>query len=162
MWATAKFLVPLRDAVAAKKEAGTLAPMRPEIRDFKNWVTRNSVYRRWVTSMIEEANAVVGRLSEESREVCGIRWCVIPRRRGMSTTRGTHFFIREFVPGARPFKGDPAVNINIDCETLPRQYENNVVLETGFWIKNVSHRNDSNPTPLGSVIAAATAGGPEG
>lgn len=68
VWATARFLVPLRDAVAAKKEAGMLAPMRPEIKNFKNWVTRHSVYRMWVTSMIEEANAVVSRLSDETRE----------------------------------------------------------------------------------------------
>ena len=67
VWATAKFLVPLRNAIAAKKEAGTLAPMRPEIQDFKNWVTRHSVYRMWVTSMIEEANAFVSSASEGIR-----------------------------------------------------------------------------------------------
>src|SRR5690349_20639008 len=30
VWATAKFLVPLRHAIAAKKKEGKLAPMRPE------------------------------------------------------------------------------------------------------------------------------------
>ncbi|HZN09292.1 MAG TPA: hypothetical protein VFB65_21030 [Pyrinomonadaceae bacterium] len=44
VWATAKFLVPLRDYIAAKKQAGTLTPM-----------TR--VYRVWVNSMIDQANA---------------------------------------------------------------------------------------------------------
>lgn len=49
------------------------------------------------------------------------------------------FFIREFVPGARPFQGDPAININIGCETTPWQYEDNVALKTGFWVKDVNY-----------------------
>lgn len=246
VWATAKFLIPLRNAIAAKKEAGTLAPMRPEIQDFKNWVTRHSVYRMWVTSMIEEANAVVSRLSEETREkikdkdgdVLWIRdydslfeilneiistspsfnttamvgtpmngllavamatesglalfhdttfnlqfknvlnaWNTFlkssesldrldikdPEKEGSWISQAAweagvwdqmvhdrkapgygydswnSFFIREFVPGARPFHGDPAINIDIGCETTPWQYENNVSLEKGFWIKDANY-----------------------
>src|SRR5436305_3222375 len=57
VWATAKFLIPLRDHIAAKKKAGTLAPLIPVMADFKTWVTSNSVYRMWVGSMIEQSNA---------------------------------------------------------------------------------------------------------
>lgn len=68
VWATAKFLVPLRQSIAAKKEAGTLAPLRPELQDFKNWVTSDGVYRMWVTSMIDQANAYVAGLDEKTRK----------------------------------------------------------------------------------------------
>jgi phosphatidylserine decarboxylase len=59
VWATARFLIPLRKAIAGKKKAGTLTEMRPEIKEFKHWVTTHSVYRMWVTSLIEQANAYV-------------------------------------------------------------------------------------------------------
>ena len=59
VWATAKFLFPLRDYIAAKKKAGTLAPLLPEMQNFKAWVTSHSVYRMWVMSMIDQANAFV-------------------------------------------------------------------------------------------------------
>lgn len=49
------------------------------------------------------------------------------------------FFIRQFVPGARPFQGDSRININIGCETTPWQYENNLALESEFWIKDVNY-----------------------
>ena len=49
------------------------------------------------------------------------------------------FFIRQFVPGARPFHGDPRVNIDIGCETTPWQYADNVKLEARFWIKDVNY-----------------------
>lgn len=48
------------------------------------------------------------------------------------------FFIRKFVPGARPFQGTDEV-IDIGCETTPWQYENNIALETEFWIKDVNY-----------------------
>jgi phosphatidylserine decarboxylase len=68
VWATAKFLVPLRDSIAAKKKAGTLAALQPEIQELKAWVTTHSVYRMWVTAMIDQANAFVQTLDEETRE----------------------------------------------------------------------------------------------
>jgi phosphatidylserine decarboxylase len=49
------------------------------------------------------------------------------------------FFIRQFVPGARPFQGDPATQVNIGCETTPWQYTDGVALETEFWIKEVNY-----------------------
>jgi len=52
VWATAKFLVPLRNYIAAKKAAGTLAPMWQVIIEFKSWVVNHSIYRMWVTAMI--------------------------------------------------------------------------------------------------------------
>ncbi len=48
------------------------------------------------------------------------------------------FFIRKFVPDARPFEG-PSDVINIGCETTPWQYENDIALETDFWIKDVNY-----------------------
>ena len=57
VWATAKFLVPLRDHIAAKRNAGTLAPLQPVLQDFKSWVISNSIYRMWITSMLDQANA---------------------------------------------------------------------------------------------------------
>ncbi|TVT84328.1 phosphatidylserine decarboxylase family protein [Pseudomonas sp. H3(2019)] len=68
VWATARYLVPLRDFIAAKKRAGTLTPMQPQIAEFKAWVTTHSVYRMWVMSMIEQSNAFVLTLDEKTRE----------------------------------------------------------------------------------------------
>ena len=48
------------------------------------------------------------------------------------------FFIRQFVPGARPFHGPPEV-VDIGCETTPWEYQNNIALETDFWIKDVNY-----------------------
>ncbi|HEX7807462.1 MAG TPA: phophatidylserine decarboxylase associated domain-containing protein, partial [Thermoanaerobaculia bacterium] len=68
VWATKKYLLPLRDHIAAKKKAGTLAPLIPTLADFKSWVTSNSVYRMWVNLMIEQANAFVAGLDEKTRK----------------------------------------------------------------------------------------------
>lgn len=68
VWVTAKFLVPLRDEIAAKKKAGTLTPMRQEIKDFKDWVTGHSVYRMWVMAMIDQSNAFVQTLDEKTKD----------------------------------------------------------------------------------------------
>jgi phosphatidylserine decarboxylase len=246
VWATAKYLVPLRDFIAAKKEAGTLTPMRPEIQEFKHWVTTNSVYRMWVNSMIHQANAFVGGLNptvkEEIKDKDGdVLWIkdydsffeilneIITTSPSFNTTQqvGTpmngflavsmatdagvalfhdttfnlafkkvldawntflkssdsldkldindpekegswiskaawqagvwnqmvlddtkpgygydswnSFFIRKFVSGARPFQGDSASQVNIGCETTPWQYENNLALETDFWVKDLNY-----------------------
>jgi phosphatidylserine decarboxylase len=68
IWATAKFLIPLRQHIAEKKAAGTLVPMTLAVAEFKNWIIANSVYRMWVNSMIEEANHYVASLDEKTRE----------------------------------------------------------------------------------------------
>ena len=68
VWATARFLAPLRDSIAAKRKAGTLGPMRDEVREFKEWVSGNSVYRMWVTAMIGQANAYVQLLDEGTKQ----------------------------------------------------------------------------------------------
>ncbi len=68
VWATAKYLVPLRDFISAKKTAGTLAPMRPEVQDLKTWITEHSTYRMWVCLMIEQANGFVCTLQEKVLE----------------------------------------------------------------------------------------------
>jgi phosphatidylserine decarboxylase len=245
VWATAKFLIPLRDHIAAKKKAGTLAPLQPVMQDFKNWVTSNSVYRMWVTSMIDQANAFVRNLDEKTRkEIKGdgdVVWIegfdsffeildeIIttspsfnntaqvgtpmngflavsmateagvalfhdavfneqfkkvldawntflkssasldkldieqpekpgswiskaaweagvwdqmvcdPSKPGYGYDSWNSFFIRQFVPGARPFQGDPLVDINIGCETTPWQYRKDLRLESHFWVKDVDY-----------------------
>jgi phosphatidylserine decarboxylase len=245
VWGTAKFLVPLRDSIAAKKKVGTLAPMRPEIQEFKAWVTTHSVYRMWVTAMIDQANAFIQGLDDKiKKEIKGdgdVLWIegydslfeilneIITTSPSFNTTVmvGTpmngllavamatdaglalfhdttfnlqfkkvldtwntflkssdsldkldinnpekegswiskaaweagvwdqivydankpgygydswnSFFIRKLVPGARPFQGDPNVNVDIGCETTPWQYENNVELETDFWVKDLNY-----------------------
>lgn len=246
VWATAKFLMPLRNLIAEKKKAGTLAPMRPEIIEFQAWVTHNSVYRMWVNSMIEQSNAYVATLDEATKEqikdsdgdalwIAGYdsffeilneiistsssfnataqvgtpmnaflavsmgteagvalfhdttfnqhfkkvlnAWNSFlkssasldkldindPEKEGSWISKAAHeagvwtqmehdpnlpgygfdswnaFFIRKFVPGARPFLGNAATQVNIGCETTPWQYENNVALETEFWIKDVNY-----------------------
>ncbi|MDQ3744981.1 MAG: phosphatidylserine decarboxylase family protein, partial [Acidobacteriota bacterium] len=245
VWATAKFLIPLRDYIAAKKKAGTLTPMRPEVAAFKDWVTTHSVYRMWVTSMINQANAFVAGLDPKTKkEIEGdgdVIWiedydCLFellneiittspsfnttvqvgtpmngllavamgteagaalfhdttfnlqfkkvlnawntflkssdsldkldindpekegswisqaawaagvwnqmvhdPSKPGYGFDSWNSFFIRKFVPGARPFQGDPNTDIDIGCETTPWQYENNVALETEFWVKDVNY-----------------------
>jgi len=68
VWATAAYLVPLRKYIEEKKKAGTLAPLQPVMQDFKDWVTSHSVYRMWVTSMINQANAYVCTLDEPTRQ----------------------------------------------------------------------------------------------
>ncbi|GAB7262304.1 phophatidylserine decarboxylase associated domain-containing protein [Dickeya ananatis] len=68
VWATAKFLMPLREHIANKKQTNTLAPMQPVLQNFKNWVTNNSVYRMWLNSMIEQSNAYVASLPESTRK----------------------------------------------------------------------------------------------
>lgn len=244
VWATAKFLIPLRKHIARKKKAGTLTPMRPEIQAFKKWVTHNSVYRMWVNSMIDQSNDFIQKQSEKIRkEIKGdgdVIWIesydslfeilneIITTSPSFNTTAqvGTpmngllavsmatpaglalfhdttfnlefkkvlnawntflkssasldkldidnpekegswiskaalkagvwdqmmhesnkpgygfdswnSFFIRQFVPGARPFHGSKH-DIAIGCETTPWQYENNVALETSFWVKDVNY-----------------------
>ncbi|MGE7956207.1 phophatidylserine decarboxylase associated domain-containing protein [Pseudomonas sp. NPDC089530] len=246
VWATAKFLVPLRNLIAQKKKAGTLTPMRKEIIVFKTWVTHNSVYRMWVNSMIEQSNAYVATLDEATKEQikdadgdalwidgydsffeilneiistspsfnttaqvgtpmnaflavsmgteAGVAlfhdttfnqhfkkvlnaWNSFlksgasldkldiddPEKEGSWISRAAHaagvwkqmehdptlpgygfdswnaFFIRQFVPGARPFQGNPLTQVDIGCETTPWQYENDLAFETEFWIKDVNY-----------------------
>jgi len=246
VWATAKFLVPLRDFIAAKKKDGTLAPLTPVMKDFKTWVTTHSVYRMWVTSMIDQANAFVLTLDEKTREKiknkdgdvlwidgydsffeilneiittspafndtemvgtpmngflavsmateaglalfhdttfnlqfkkvldawntflktsdsldkldikypekegswiskaakrAGVWHQMVhdPNEPGYGYNSWNSFFLRPFVPNARPFKGKPLININIGCETTPWQYEDDVKFETDFWIKDVNY-----------------------
>jgi phosphatidylserine decarboxylase len=246
VWATAKFLVPLRNYIAAKRKAGTLAPLQPVMQELKNWVTSNSVYRMWVNSMIEEANAFVSRLDKETRkeikdqdgDVLWIEgydaffeilneiittspsfnetaqvgtpmngflavsmateaglalfhdtefnlqyrnvlnaWNTFlksspsldkldindPEKEGSWISKAAHkagvwhqmvhdpklpgygydswnsFFIRQFVPGARPFRGNPKIDVNIGCETTPWEYRDDVRLESRFWIKDVNY-----------------------
>jgi phosphatidylserine decarboxylase len=246
VWATARFLVPLRECIAEKRRAGTLSPMQPQIKEFKAWVTTHSVYRMWVTSMIDQANAFVQGLDEKTREeikgkdgdvlwiedydslfeilneiittspsfnvtemvgtpmngllavsmateaglalfhdttfnlqfkkvldawntflkssdsldkldidnpekegswISKAAWnagvwdqmVCDPSQPGYGYDSWNSFFIRKFVPGARPFQGDPSCDIDIGCETTPWQYENNVALETDFWIKDVNY-----------------------
>lgn len=67
VWVTAKFLSSLRIHIAAKKEAGLLAPTRPVIGDFKAWVETQSIYRMWVTRMIQQANEFVNGLDPETK-----------------------------------------------------------------------------------------------
>jgi phosphatidylserine decarboxylase len=245
VWATAKFLIPLRNHIAAKKVAGTLAPLQPVMEDFKNWVTGDSIYRMWVNSMIEQANAFVAGLPQETRNeiktdgdavwikgydsffeilneiittspsfnttaqvgtpmngflavamgteagaalfhdmVFNTQFKTVldawntflksspsldkldindPEKAGSWISRAAHeagvwtqmvhdpekpgygfdswnsFFVRNFVPGARPFKGDPAIQINIGCETTPWQYADDLALEKEFWIKDMPY-----------------------
>ena len=63
VWATAKYLIPLRNELENQKKEGTLKPLIPEMEAFKSWVTSHSVYRMWVNTMIDEANAYVQQAS---------------------------------------------------------------------------------------------------
>ncbi len=245
VWGTAKFLVPLRKHVAAKKAAGALAPLLPVVQDFKTWVTDDSIYRMWVNSVIEQANAFVAGQPEAIKNeikadgdalwidgydslfeilneivttspsfnttaqvgtpmnaflsvamgtqagaslfhdmVFNRRFKTVldawntflkssasldkldindPEKPGSWISKGAHeagvwtemahdpkkpgygfnswnsFFIRQFVPGARPFQGDPGTQINIGCETTPWKYEDNLALESEFWIKEMPY-----------------------
>lgn len=67
VWATAKYLVPLRKHVERKKKAGELGPLPKAVREFKEWVTGHAVYRMWVVSMIDQANAYVVTLDAQTR-----------------------------------------------------------------------------------------------
>jgi phosphatidylserine decarboxylase len=74
VWATANFLIPLRNSITAKKKDGTLAPMRQEIQDFKAWVTAHSVYRMRVVAMIDQSNGYVLTLDDATKVgIIGVR-----------------------------------------------------------------------------------------
>jgi phosphatidylserine decarboxylase len=246
VWATAKYIRPLRNHIATKRAAGTLTPMRPELTELKHWVSENPVYRMWVCLMIEQANAFVTTLddttleqiedkdgdalwiknfdnlfeilneivttspafnetfmvgtpmngllcvamgtqagvalfhdsafnaqfkpvlnawneflkSADSLDKLDIRepekpgsWISAAAKRagvwdqfecdptapGYGFDSWNSFFIRKFLPGARPFLGDPKTDIDIGCETTPWQYEHNVALITDFWIKDCNY-----------------------
>ncbi len=246
VFATAKYLKPLRNHLARKKRAGTLTPMRQEVLDLKEWVIQHPSYRMWVCSMIEQANAFVTQLDDAILEhiededgdalwiknfdslfeilneiittspsfnetmmvgtpMNGLLSVAMATQAGValfhdsafnleikkvldawntflkssdsldkldindtekpgswisekawkagvwdqiecdSTVQAygfdswNSFFIRKFLPDARPFQGDPEKQINIGCETTPWQYENDVALKTDFWIKDCNY-----------------------
>ncbi len=245
VWATAKFLLPLRDHIAARKKAGTLAPLQPVMQNFKAWVTGHGVYRMWLNSMIEQANAYVAGLPDETRKEIKTDGDVIwiegydsffeilneiittspsfnttaqvgtpmngflavamgtkagaalfhdatfnqqfkqvldawntflkscssldkldindPEKPGSWISAAAHqagvwnemehdpqqpgygfdswnsFFIRKFLPGVRPFQGNPETQIDIGCETTPWRYANDLKLESNFWVKDIPY-----------------------
>jgi len=245
VWATAKFLIPLRDHIAAKRKAGTLAPLQPVVQEFKSWITSHAVYRMWVSSMIEQANTYLATLPEKTRKEIkqdgDVLWIegydgffevlneiittspafnttaqvgtpmngflavamgtdagaalfhdttfneqfkkildawntflksspsldkldiTDPEKPGSWISKAAHeagvwkemehdshkpgygfdswnsFFIRKFIPGARPFQGDPKTQINIGCETTPWRYANDIRLENKFWVKDMHY-----------------------
>ena len=246
VWATAKYLVPLRKYIEWKKQNGTLAPLTPVMQGFKDWVTTNSVYRMWVTSMINQANGFVCTLDKPVKEeikdddgdtlwikdydsffeilneiittspsfnitaqvgtpMNGFLAIAMGTRAGVALFHDTtfneqfkqvldawntflkstdsldkldinepekpgswlsqaayqasvwnqmeydpnapgygfdswnSFFIRQFVPGARPYYGNPVTQINIGCETTPWQYMDNLNFEAYFWVKDADY-----------------------
>ncbi|AMO54825.1 phosphatidylserine decarboxylase family protein [Endozoicomonas montiporae] len=245
-WATAKYLVPLRDSIAQKKANNQLPPLQPEVAEFKDWITSHSVYRMWLTSMIDDSNAYVRSLDSSTKQKIRSKdgnffWIEsydsffevlneiitttpsfndtlmvgTPLNSFLAIAMGTEsgvalfhdatfnkqfkkvlntwnaylksnesldkldinnpekdgswiskeawkagvwdqmvhdktkpgygyhswnaFFTRKFVPGARPFMGNAATDINIGCETVPWQYQDNVALESKFWIKDAHY-----------------------
>ena len=62
-------LIPLKNYIAEKKKAGTLKPLIPEIQAFKTWVTKNSVYRMRVNTMIEQANDYILKVPNKWLEI---------------------------------------------------------------------------------------------
>ena len=244
VWATARYLIPLRKHVAAKRKSGTLSPLEPEIQTFKIWVSHHSIYRMWVNIMIEQSNDYVRNLDEEVRKEieedgdaiwiegydslfeiineiittspsfnntamvgtplnallavsmateAGVAlfhdaafnrefkkvldaWNSFlksgrsldkldinnPEKEGSWISEAAwdagvwnqmeydadkpgygfeswnDFFIRKFIPGARPFQGTSEV-IDIGCETTPWQYTNNLTLKSDFWVKDVHY-----------------------
>jgi phosphatidylserine decarboxylase len=245
IWATAKFLVPLRKEIAKKKKANQLKPMRPEVQAFKDWINSHSVYRMWVNVMIKQSDDYVKNLEEKTQKEMQTNgdplWiesydslfeiineivstspalntklmistplnCLLavpmateagialfhdatfneqfykvlnawnnflkskesldkldiddPEKPGSwiskaaweagvwnqmecdTTAAGygfdswNSFFIRKFVPGARPFHDDPKTTVCMGCETTPWQYENNLSLKADFWIKDAHY-----------------------
>ena len=62
-----------------------------------------------------------------------------PKAPGYGFDSWNSFFLRQFVPGARPFKGDPETQICIGCETTPWAYEPKAKLKSEFWIKDINY-----------------------
>lgn len=75
VYATAKFVAPLRAHVASLRDSRFLNISHPVVSDFKDWVTGHSVYRMWVNLMLEQANAFVSTLDPDTkafiRYTCG-------------------------------------------------------------------------------------------
>ena len=67
VWATAKFLVPLRKEIEAKREMGTLEPIQAVLQNLKNWIDANPPYRMWIHTMIHQANQFVADLDEDTK-----------------------------------------------------------------------------------------------
>lgn len=59
-----------------------------------------------------------------------------PKKPGYGYDSWNDFFIRQFVKGARTFKGNAKTDINIGCETTPWEYAKDLRLESYFWIKD--------------------------
>jgi phosphatidylserine decarboxylase len=246
VWATSKYLVPLRDHVAAKKKGGKLAPLHSAVAELKQWVSSHGVYRMWVESMIDESNEFVRTLDAGTKKnikdgdgdavwikdydslfeiiseiittspsfnntaqvgtpmngllavsmatrsgvalfhdglfnlqlkkvldalnaflkspasldkldisdpekpgswISKAAWKAgvweqmehDPSKPGYGFDSWNSFFIRRFVPGARPYQGDARRQVSIGCETTPWAYENDVALKTDFWVKDVNY-----------------------
>mmetsp|Transcript_7309 Transcript_7309/g.6555 ORF Transcript_7309/g.6555 Transcript_7309/m.6555 type:complete len:458 (-) Transcript_7309:46-1419(-) len=244
LWATAKYLIPLRKEIEYKRKSNTLKPFVIEVINFKEWVSSNSIFKMWFNLMIDQANDFISNIDEETRREIekdgDVIWIVSfdnffeivneiittspafnntaqvgtplngllavsmatpagialfhnqefnnefkkvlnswnsylkspasldklditnPNKLGSWISHEAHqagvwdqivhdptkpgygfnswnaFFIRNFVPGARPFHGSGDV-VNIGCETTPWQYANNLIYSNNFWIKDVNY-----------------------
>lgn len=244
VWATAKYLAPLCRSIEARRQANELPEWEPVLVDLSAWIASHSVYRMWMTSMIDEVNAFIaanpGDVAPikgygDVTSISGITGLfdmlneIITTSPGFNTTvmvgtpmnglfavamateAGTalfhdttfneqfknvlnawnafqkspasldkldindpekpgswiskaafaagvwddiqydaskpgygfaswnDFFIRHFVPGARPFIGDSSTSVDVGCETTPWQYQNDVQLSSKFWIKDATY-----------------------
>eukprot|EP01035_Chromulina_nebulosa_P020150 gene20150-26162_t len=244
LWATAKYLIPLRKEIESKRRSHTLKPLLVEVVNFKEWVSSNSIFKMWFNLMIDQANDFVRKLDEKTRHEIEQDGDVIwisgydsffeivneiitaspafnttpqvgtplngllavamatnagvalfhnqvfndefkkvlnswnkflkspasldklditnpnklgswisteahqagvwdqmvfdPNKPGYGFDSWNSFFIRQFVPGARPFIGSSDV-VNIGCETTPWQYTNDLIYTNQFWIKDVNY-----------------------
>lgn len=243
-WATAKFLVPLRKSLQAKKAAGQVGELSPAVQAFQDWISADGYYYDLVNAMIDESNDFVAANAEDIQEIesdgdtiwipnyedlfilldqivttspsfnttvmvgtpmngllavamatpSGLKLFIDPTfnaqlkkvldawntflkspdsldkldisnpekpgswisqqaytagvwtqmqydetKPGYGFSSWNDFFIRQFVPGARPFQGDPTEVVNIGCETTPWEYADDLPLSANFAIKEVNY-----------------------
>ncbi|KAJ3513812.1 hypothetical protein NMY22_g14929 [Coprinellus aureogranulatus] len=66
VYATAKFLFPLRRLLDDSRNRRVLSPLHDTIADFKQWIETNSIYRMLVNRMLDEANSFIATLDQET------------------------------------------------------------------------------------------------
>lgn len=65
VWATATYLIPLRENIKEKRMEGTLTEMTDVVTRFKIFVETNRIYRMRMNLMFEQANEFTSKLSDD-------------------------------------------------------------------------------------------------
>lgn len=68
LWATKHYLVPFGNMLREKQKKGTLKPLTLVIIEFRAFIERHSIYRMWMSSMIQETNDFLNTLDQATKD----------------------------------------------------------------------------------------------